>query len=117
VTASFHVIFNVWQLQKCDGHLLVTDNSYFRQAIILALNFLQLYVWCILNAAKDFRKKKKNDITPNLETPQSPENQGKEVVADSGLYKTQFLNGKTFVRECWHDMKQLIGIVTLCRIL
>jgi hypothetical protein len=75
-------------------------------------------VWYILNGLRVLQRisLRKGDETPNLETPHSPENQGEEV-ADFGLYKTQFLNGKSSVRDCWHDMKQLNGIVTRCRIL
>jgi len=33
-------------------YLLVRDDSYFRQAIILVLNFLEVYVWHILNGQR-----------------------------------------------------------------
>ena len=68
-------------------------------------------MWCILigqRCPKGFQKKKIGDKTPDLETPHLPKNQGEEVV-DFGLYKTYFLNGKSYGRVCWHDMKQLNG--------
>jgi len=58
---------------------------------------------------KDFRKN--GAVTQNLETPHSPENQGEEVAP------THFLNGKSYERDCRHDMKQRKGIVTRFRIL